>query len=76
MVYVEGAKLCDCYTFVQAYTALDGSFYVFKLVYPKCWEKTLALFQNIIMVLKNCQGQITLDKRILTVLTSINEQLA
>jgi len=69
---VEGVKLCECDTFFQAYTALVGSFYVFNLVYPKCWEKTLPFVQNIIVGLKDCQGQISWDKRILTVLTSIN----
>ena len=59
MVYVEGVKLCECDTFFQAYTALVGSFYVFNLVYPKCWEKTLPFVQNIIVGLKDCQGQIS-----------------
>jgi len=74
-VYVEGVKLCECSNFFEAYTVFLGAFYVFNLAYPKTWEKTLTFVQNVLLGIKDEQGQVQLDRRILSVLTAINEKL-
>lgn len=71
-VYVEGVKVKDCDNFFQYYVILVAAIYVFNLVYPKTWMKSLTFVQNVLIGLKDQQGQGTLDRRILSVLTALN----
>lgn len=58
--------------FYQILTTLLASIYVFNIVYPKNWLKTFTFIQNVLVGLKNQLGQVSLDKRILGVLASLN----
>ena len=46
-----------------------------NLAYPKTWEKTFTFVQNIMIGLKDNEGQVSIDRRIVAVLSSINAEL-
>lgn len=72
VVYIEGEKLTGCEIFYQILTTLLASIYVFNIAYPQNWLKTFTFIQNVLVGLKNQLGQVSLDKRILGVLASLN----
>lgn len=72
VVYIEGEKLTGCEIFYQILTTLLASIYVFNIAYPKNWLKTFTFIQNVLVGLKDQLGQVSLDKRILGVLASLN----
>lgn len=71
-VHIEGAKVTGCENFFQCYTVLIAAIYVFNLAYPKKWVKTLTFVQNVLVGLKDQQGEVNLDRRILGILSSLN----
>lgn len=64
-----------CENFFQAFVVFIASIYVFNKVYPGKWVKSLTFTQNVVVGLKDQQGQINLDKRIVNVLASLNSLL-
>lgn len=74
-VYGEGCKLLGCEKFFQEFVVFIASIYVFNLVYPGKWVKSLTFTQYLLVGLKDQQGQINLDKRIVNVLASLNSLL-
>lgn len=71
-VHIEGLSVNGCENFFQCYTVLIAVIYVFNLAYPKKWVKTLTFVQNALVGLKDQQGEVILDRRILGVLSSLN----
>ena len=71
-IHVEGMTITVCENFFQAYVTLIAGIYTFNLVYPPKLVKTLTFVQNVLVGLKDQQGQINLDRRIINVLASLN----
>lgn len=74
-VVVETTNVFDCDNFFEAFSGLLACIYVMNLAYPKTWEKTFTFVQNILIGLKDNEGQVNIDRRIVSVLSSINAEL-
>ena len=70
-IHIEGTTITGCENF-QAYVTLIAATYTFNLVNPPKLIKALTLAQNVRVGLKDQQGQISLDRRIINVLASLN----
>ncbi|CAC5426220.1 unnamed protein product [Mytilus coruscus] len=75
-VVIEGVTIFECENFIEAISSIIGCIYTFNLAYPKPWEKFFTFIQNVIIGLKDDEGRVNLDRRILTVLSSINSELS
>jgi hypothetical protein len=51
----------------EAFCGLLACIYVMNLAYPKTWEKTFTFVQNILIGLKDNEGQVSIDRRIVTI---------
>ena len=74
-VFVEETHICECDNFFKAFCGLLACIYVMNLAYPKTWEKTFTFVQNILIGLKDNEGQVSIDRRFVAVLSSINAEV-
>lgn len=74
-VKVDGCTIFECDNFFQAFCGCIASIYVFNLAYPKELTKYFTFVQNILIGLKDGEGKINLDKRILNVLAALNTEM-
>jgi len=74
-VVIDNIIVFECDNFIEAFIGLVGCIYIFNLAYPKPWEKFLTFIQNVVIGLKDEEGKVNLDRRILTVLNNINTGL-